>query len=110
MCLLRKTGETNCVIIHGCRFTVHRFSNKLCKDWECSSLQSLFLDLNPDWNTSRITMKRELFNYCPSTKGQFARFLRQTQIVILEILKCIPAVTIFAFLELNQIFLFVDGH
>ncbi len=30
--------------------------------------------------------------------------------VILEILKCIPAVTIFAFLELEQIFSFVDGH
>jgi hypothetical protein len=30
--------------------------------------------------------------------------------VILEILTCIPAVTIFAFLELEQIFSFVDGH
>jgi hypothetical protein len=30
--------------------------------------------------------------------------------VILEILKGIPAVTIIAFLELEQIFSFVDGH
>ena len=30
--------------------------------------------------------------------------------VILEILKCIPAVTIIAFLELEQIFSFVNGH
>jgi len=31
-------------------------------------------------------------------------------IVILKILQCIPAVTIFAFLELEQLFSFVDGH
>jgi hypothetical protein len=30
--------------------------------------------------------------------------------VILEILKCIPAVKILVFLELEQIFSFVDGH
>ena len=46
----------------------------------------------------------------PSTNGQFARFRRQAQIVILEILPYIPAVTIFAFLELEQIFSFVEGH
>jgi hypothetical protein len=50
------------------------------------------------------------FSSCPTTNGQFARFLRQSQIVILEILKCIPAVTIIAFLELEQIFSSVDGH
>ena len=42
---------------------------------------------------------------CPSTNGQFARFRRQAQIIILEILQCIPAVIIFVFLELEQIFL-----
>ena len=30
--------------------------------------------------------------------------------IILEILQCIPAVIIFAFLELEQIFSFVDRH
>jgi len=30
--------------------------------------------------------------------------------VILEMLKCISAVTIIAFLELEQIFSFMDGH
>ena len=32
------------------------------------------------------------------------------KLVILKILQCIPAVTIFAFLELEQIFSFVDRH
>ena len=36
--------------------------------------------------------------------------LRQTQTLILEILKRIPAVNIFAFLALAQIFSFMDGH
>lgn len=35
---------------------------------------------------------------------------RQAQIVILKILQCIHTVTIFAFLELERIFSFVDGH
>ncbi|MBW2303116.1 MAG: DUF2080 family transposase-associated protein [Deltaproteobacteria bacterium] len=36
--------------------------------------------------------------------------LRQAQILILEILQCIPAVKIFAFLDLEQNCLFMDGH
>jgi hypothetical protein len=47
---------------------------------------------------------------CPSTNGPFAQFLRQAQILILEILQCIPVVKIFAFLELAQNCSFVDGH
>jgi len=34
----------------------------------------------------------------------------QAQILILKILQCIPAVKIFAFLDLAQIFSFMDGH
>jgi len=36
--------------------------------------------------------------------------LRQAQILILEILQCIPVVKIFAFLDLEQNCLFMDGH
>jgi hypothetical protein len=39
----------------------------------------------------------------------FARFRRQAQISILEILQCIPAVKIFAFLELGQNWTFFKG-
>jgi hypothetical protein len=39
----------------------------------------------------------------------FARFPRQAQISILEILQCIPAVKIFAFLELGQNWTFFKG-
>jgi len=39
----------------------------------------------------------------------FARFLRQAQISILEILQCIPAVKILAFLELGQNWMFFKG-
>ncbi|MDQ1330043.1 MAG: hypothetical protein QG578_306, partial [Thermodesulfobacteriota bacterium] len=39
----------------------------------------------------------------------FARFLRQAQISILEILQCIPAVKIIAFLELGQNWMFFKG-
>ena len=46
----------------------------------------------------------------PIHKCPIARFPRQAQIIILEILQCIPAVIIFTFLELEQIFSFVDGH
>jgi len=39
----------------------------------------------------------------------FARFRRQAQISILEILQCIPVVKIFAFLELEQNWTFFKG-
>jgi len=61
-----------------------------------------------------------------SINGQFPQSLRQAQtgdppegwgvqaqrgqILILEILQGIPAVKIFAFLDLAQIFSFMDGH
>jgi len=39
----------------------------------------------------------------------FAQFLRQAQILILEIRECIPVVKIFAFLELKQNLAFFKG-
>ena len=40
----------------------------------------------------------------------FPQFLRQAQMLILEILLCIPAVKIFAFLELEKKSWFSFGH
>ena len=37
-----------------------------------------------------------------SENGYFSQSLRQTQIIILEILQCIPVVIIFAFLDLEK--------
>ncbi|MBW2016628.1 MAG: hypothetical protein JRH13_12200 [Deltaproteobacteria bacterium] len=54
--------------------------------------------------------KTGFMSSCPSINGQFPQSLRQAQILILEILQCIPAVKIFAFLDLEQIFSFMDGH
>ena len=43
-----------------------------------------------------------------SENGYFSQSLRQAQIIILEILKCIPVVMVFAFLDLEQTILFSD--
>ncbi len=40
-----------------------------------------------------------------SENGYFPQSLRQAQIIILEILKCIPVVIIFAFLDLGKKYL-----
>jgi hypothetical protein len=48
-----------------------------------------------------------------SENGYFPQSLRQAQIIILEILKCIPVVIIFAFLDLGKNISFSDsllGH
>ena len=59
-------------------------------------------------------LKRILTGLCVSSAhpqmANFPDFLRQPQMIILEILQCIPAVIICVFLELEQIFSFVDGH
>ena len=44
-----------------------------------------------------------------SENGYFSQSLRQDQIIILEILKCIPVVIIFAFLDLETNFSFSDS-
>ena len=44
-----------------------------------------------------------------SENGYFPQSLRQAQIVILEILKYIPVVKIFAFLDLEKNFSFSDN-
>ena len=44
-----------------------------------------------------------------SENGYFPQSLRQAQIIILEILKCIPVVIIFAFLDLEKNFSFSDN-
>ena len=49
-------------------------------------------------------------NSFSSRNGYFVRFLRQAQILILEILSYIPAVKIFAFLELEQNISFLEGY
>jgi hypothetical protein len=43
-----------------------------------------------------------------SENGHFPQFLRHTQIIILEILPCIPVVIIFAFLDLGKNISFSD--
>jgi len=67
-------------------------------------------------------LKRTLLKRFNSMQGRNIKWNKKTgvalyrakplrfKIVILEILPCIPAVTIFAFFELEQIFSFVDGH
>jgi hypothetical protein len=44
-----------------------------------------------------------------SENGYFPQSLRQAQIIILEILQCIPVVIIFAFLDLEKKFSFSDS-
>ena len=44
-----------------------------------------------------------------SENGYFPQSLRQAQIIILEILKCIPVVIIFAFLDLGKNISFSDS-
>jgi hypothetical protein len=44
-----------------------------------------------------------------SENGYFPQSLRQAQIIILEILKCIPVVMIFAFLDLGKNISFSDS-
>ena len=51
-----------------------------------------------------------MVNKCPFINGPFAQSLRQTQILILEILQCIPVVKIFAFLDLERNGSFLDEH
>ncbi len=51
-----------------------------------------------------IISPRRLFE-----NGYFSQSLRQAQIVILEILQCIPAVIIFAFLDLEKNISFSDS-
>ena len=43
-----------------------------------------------------------------SENGYFSHFLRQTQIIILKILRCIPVVIILAFLDLGKNISFSD--
>jgi len=54
---------------------------------------------------------RPLYNtlLCPISAEASLSCLRQAQILILEILPCIPAVKIIAFLELEQIWMFLKG-
>ena len=49
-------------------------------------------------------------NACPSINGYFIRYLRYAQILILKIYPYIPAVKIFACLDLEQTISFIDGH
>ena len=49
-------------------------------------------------------------NSCPSINGPFAQSPRQAQILVLEILPCIPVAEIFTFLDLERNCLFLDGH
>jgi hypothetical protein len=54
----------------------------------------------------------ELRNVLPrrlSENGHFSQSLRQTKIIILEILQCIPAAIIFAFLDLEKTISFSDS-
>ncbi len=44
-----------------------------------------------------------------SENGYFSQSLRQAQIIILEILLCIPVVIVFAFLDLEKTISFSDG-
>ena len=44
-----------------------------------------------------------------SENGYFPQSLRQSQIIILEILQCIPVVIIFAFLDLGKNISFSDS-
>jgi len=46
----------------------------------------------------------------PITNGYFPQSQRQTQILILEILQCIPVAKIFIFLDLAKIISFLYGH
>jgi hypothetical protein len=50
------------------------------------------------WNPRRL-----------SENGYFSQSLRQTQIIILEILQCIPVVIVFAFLDLEKTISFSDN-
>jgi len=66
-----------------------------------------FIDLRSrgDWTYYRRTMlSRRL-----SENSYFPQSLRQAQIIILEILQCIPVVIIFAFLDLEKNFSFSDN-
>ena len=49
-------------------------------------------------------------NLCPSTNGHFIQSLSYAQILILEISLYIPAVKIFAYLDLEQNISFPDEH
>jgi len=44
-----------------------------------------------------------------SENGYFSQYLRQAQIIILEILQCIPVVIIFVFLDLGKNISFSDS-
>ena len=50
------------------------------------------------------------FRECLSRNGYFAQPLRRIRILILEILKYIPAVKILIFLDLERNISFLDGH
>ena len=50
-----------------------------------------------------------MFSRRLSENGYFAQSQRQTQIIILEILQCIPVFIIFAFLDLEQTISFSDN-
>jgi len=45
----------------------------------------------------------------PSENGYFSQSLRQAQIILLEILQCIPVVIIIAFLDIKKTISFSDS-
>jgi len=60
------------------------------------------------WNRSdTLQIKRDAGRL--SENGYFPQSLRQAQIIILEILQCIPVVIIFAFLDLGKNISFSDN-
>jgi hypothetical protein len=63
--------------------------------------------VNPDDVGTSSLILRKLSHFWTDTRrlsedGYFPQSLRQAQIIILEILKCIPVVIIFAFLDLGK--------
>jgi hypothetical protein len=66
----------------------------------CRAAQTQSLDVLPF--SRKQTVRARAANSCPSTNGSFAQSLRLAQILILEILQCIPVVKIFAFLDLER--------
>ena len=102
---VRSSGATLCQYA-ALSFGIEQDRRGKCRDWAkgafCKGLETL--GLTPLSMSNLCCYHRRL-----SENGYFSQSLRQAQIIILEILQCIPVVIVFAFLDLGKNISFSDS-
>jgi hypothetical protein len=100
-CIMSKHFKKLSHTIYECKYHLvccPKYRHRILKD-EIEKKQMSFFK----YTSNRVPSRRL------SENGYFPQSQRQTQIIVLEILQCIPVVIIFAFLDLGKNFSFSDG-